>query len=123
MPLHLHLVSDSTGETIGAVSRACLAQFEGVELEEHIWNLIRTPRQLQTVIDGIRKEQGLVLYTFVDEALRMTLEEFCRAQGVPCISVLLPVLKGMAATFGQAAYARRRLFRAHRCHGFRDGAG
>jgi len=26
---HLHLVSDATGETINAVARACLVQFEG----------------------------------------------------------------------------------------------
>ena len=33
--VHLHLVSDATGETIHSVARACLAQFEGVEAEEH----------------------------------------------------------------------------------------
>jgi regulator of PEP synthase PpsR (kinase-PPPase family) len=101
MPFHLHLVSDSTGETIGAVTRACLVQFENIDIEEHIWNLVHTPRQLQTVIEGIQKNQGLVLYTFVDEALRATLEDFCRMQGVPCISVLRPVLKGMASYFGK----------------------
>ena len=101
MSFHLHLVSDSTGETIGALARACLVQFEDVELEEHIWNLIRTPRQLQNVVDGIKQKPGLVLYTFVDEELRTTLEEFCRLQNIPCVSVLKPVLQGMVVHFGK----------------------
>ena len=101
MPFHLHLVSDSTGETIGGLTRACLVQFEGIEVEEHIWNLVHTKRQLQKVCEGIKGHQGLVLYTLVDEALRIELEEFCRAHSLLCISVLLPVLKGMATYFGR----------------------
>jgi len=101
MPFHIHLVSDSTGETIGSLTRACLVQFENVEIEEHIWNLIRTPRQLQTVIEGIKENPGLVLYTFVDEELRATLEETCRATNTPHVSALGTVLKGMMAHFGK----------------------
>jgi regulator of PEP synthase PpsR (kinase-PPPase family) len=102
MTFHLHLVSDSTGETISALSRACLAQFEGVETQEHAWNLIQSRRQLEVVIDGIRQNQGLVLYTFVDEELRAALEDFCRSEDITCISVLKPVLSGMTAIFGKS---------------------
>lgn len=98
---HLHLVSDSTGETIAAMSRACLAQFSDVGCREHVWNMIRSPRLLKTVIDGIQKNRGLVLYTFVDEELRAQLESFCRDNDIPCVSVLRPVLAGMAALFGK----------------------
>ena len=38
---HLHLISDATGETVQAVGRACLAQFEGATPTEHIWTLVR----------------------------------------------------------------------------------
>ncbi|MDE2028993.1 MAG: kinase/pyrophosphorylase [Alphaproteobacteria bacterium] len=100
MAFQLHLVSDSTGETIGAVARACLAQFEGTDITEHVWNLVRTPRQLKTVIAGIQENPGLVLYTFVDEELRETLEEACRADKISCVSVLKPVLHGMVDLFG-----------------------
>ncbi len=101
MPFHIHLVSDSTGETISAVTRACIAQFEEVEVKEHIWNLIRTPRALQTVIGGIKENPGLVLYTFVDEGSRATLEDYCRSNSIPCVSVLGAVLKGMMVHFGR----------------------
>jgi [pyruvate, water dikinase]-phosphate phosphotransferase / [pyruvate, water dikinase] kinase len=48
---HLHLVSDATGETINSVARACVSQFDQVAPVEHFWNLVRTERQLEMVID------------------------------------------------------------------------
>ena len=39
---HLHLVSDSTGETVDGIARACVAQFPDVRAHEHVWSLIRT---------------------------------------------------------------------------------
>ncbi len=101
MSFHIHLVSDSTGETIEALTRACLVQYEGVEITKHNWNLVRSPRLLQTVLEGIQNNYGLVLYTFVDESQRAMLENFCLAHNIPCISVLRPVLRGMSAFFGQ----------------------
>lgn len=103
---HIHLVSDATGETINSMARACRAQFENIEAQEHYWSLIRSPRQLDMVMEGIRQWPGLVLYTFVDEMLRKRLEEFCRTQSITSIPVLDPVLKAMAAHFGmQSAQA------------------
>lgn len=96
---HLHLVSDATGETINSVSRACLAQFEHVAVEEHHWNLIRSRRQLDLVLEGIRQWPGMVLYTFVDEDLRKALLDCCRRENLLAISVLDPVLSGMASYF------------------------
>jgi regulator of PEP synthase PpsR (kinase-PPPase family) len=98
---HLHLVSDATGETIAAVARACLAQFEGVNAQTHVWSLIRNQRQFDIMAQGLQQWPGLVLYTFVDEELRRALEEFCNAQGIACISVLDPVLEGMAVHFNR----------------------
>ncbi len=101
---HIHLVSDATGETINSIARACLVQFENVDPQEHFWSLIRTPRQLDLVIEGLRQWPGMVLYTFVDENLRHILQDYCRAQNIACISVLDPVLTAMASPI-----SRRRL--------------
>ncbi|MBV9045209.1 MAG: kinase/pyrophosphorylase, partial [Alphaproteobacteria bacterium] len=38
---HVHLVSDSTGETLGVIAKAALAQFEGMDVEEHSYVLVR----------------------------------------------------------------------------------
>jgi regulator of PEP synthase PpsR (kinase-PPPase family) len=46
---NLHLVSDSTGETVCSVARATLVQFEGIEAKEFVWSLIRTPGQIEKI--------------------------------------------------------------------------
>ncbi len=97
---HIHLVSDATGETINSLARAGLAQFENVHAQEHFWSLIRSPRQLDMVMEGIKQWPGLVLYTFVDEELRKTLEDFCKERKIIAVSVLAPVLMAMTNYFG-----------------------
>lgn len=101
--LHLHLVSDATGETINNVARACLVQFPEVEPIEHTWSMVRSERQLRKVLDGIGANPGLVLFTFVDDSLRGVLEDGCRGLGVPCIAVLDPVLGALASFFHMQA--------------------
>ena len=63
---HLHLVSDSTGETVHSVARACLVQFDEAEAVEHIWSMVRTKMQMERVIHGIEANPGVVLFTLVD---------------------------------------------------------
>ena len=67
--IHLHLVSDSTGDTVSMVARACLAQFEDVAAENHNWTLVRENEQLDEIITSIEENRGFVLYTLVDTAL------------------------------------------------------
>ena len=103
---HIHLVSDATGETIHSVARACLAQFEGITPVEHFWNLVRTDRQMQGVIDSLRQHPGVVVFTLVDTHLRQRLQETCRDLSVPCISVLDPVIATLANYLGMPSQSR-----------------
>ena len=100
---HLHLVSDSTGDTVHAVARACLVQFEEAEPVEHSWMMVRTDAQLDRVLAGVEAHPGLVLYTIVDDELRRSLVEGCRKQQIVAISVLDPVIAAMAAFLGMKA--------------------
>jgi regulator of PEP synthase PpsR (kinase-PPPase family) len=93
----IHLVSDSTGETVSCITRACLAQFENTNPTEHLWWLVRTPGQVERVISGIQSHKGLVLFTLVDIELRKLLEEGCKKLKVPCISVLDPVMMALSS--------------------------
>lgn len=97
---NLHLVSDSTGETVSSVSRAAIAQFDNVEANEHIWSLVRTKGQLDKVIAGIKANPGIVMYTLVDKNLRDTLKAECLKLLVPCIPVLAQIISEMSAYLG-----------------------
>ena len=65
----MHLISDSTGETLSAIAKAAAVQYPKVRAIEHIHPLVRTPRQLKRVLPEIEKEPGIVLYTVVNKAL------------------------------------------------------
>jgi [pyruvate, water dikinase]-phosphate phosphotransferase / [pyruvate, water dikinase] kinase len=90
---HLHLVSDATGETLITVARAAAAQYEGITAVEHVYPLVRTSKQLERVVVEIEASPGIVLYTLVEPALTTRLETKCRELGVPCLSILGPVLQ------------------------------
>src|SRR5262252_1040717 len=89
---HLHLISDSTGETLITVARAAAAQYSRIMPVEHVHPLVRTQKQLERVLNEIEEMPGIVLYTLLQENLAARLEEKCRHLGVPCLSILGPVL-------------------------------
>lgn len=89
---HLHLISDSTGETLLTVGRAVSARYENIAPIEHVYPLVRTSRHLERVIQDIEAAPGIVLYTIVERELSERLERACRAASLPCVSVLEPVV-------------------------------
>jgi regulator of PEP synthase PpsR (kinase-PPPase family) len=103
---HLHLVSDSTGETLIAVSRAVTAQYVGVSSIEHVYPLVRSRGQLDKVIDEIEAAPGMVLYTLVEPELTQRLEDSCKEVGAPCLSVLLPIFNLFQSYIGTASTPR-----------------
>ena len=90
---HLHLVSDSTGETLRTVARAVGAQYETSQPVEHVYPMIRAARQLERVLIELESAPGIVLYTLVDQDLSLSLEHRCLELGIPCVNVLDPVLQ------------------------------
>ena len=105
-PLHLHLLSDSTGETLELIAKACLAQFEGVEVRSHIWPMVRSEGHLDRVLDDVERRPGLVLYTLVNSTIRRELEQKTRRRGIHAVSVLDPVVAALSAVLGREAKGR-----------------
>jgi regulator of PEP synthase PpsR (kinase-PPPase family) len=103
---HLHLISDATGETLLAAGRAASAQYKDARSIEHIYPLIRTDKQLMKVFEDIEEEPGIVLYTVVEQSLARQIDERCAALGLPCVSVLEPVLTVFQSYLGTPAGRR-----------------
>ena len=103
---HLHLVSDSTGETVIAMAHAAVSQYEGVEAVEHVWSMVRTQQQVEQVIAGVTAHPGIVLFTLVDSDLRRFLENGCRRLKVPMVRVLEPVLSVLGSYLGLESRAQ-----------------
>ncbi|MGN6210178.1 pyruvate, water dikinase regulatory protein [Asticcacaulis sp.] len=103
---HVHLVSDSTGETLNALAKAAAARFEGILPIEHIYVLIRSEKQLERALVEIESFPGIVLHTMVDMELRTTLEARCRELDMPAIGVLDPLVVAFSRHLGAAVSKR-----------------
>ena len=97
---HVHLVSDSTGETLMNVMKATVAQFDGVIPIEHHYALVRSERQIDRVLEAIQNAPGVVMFTLVNHELRERLELRCAQLAVPCVAVLDPILASLSRYLG-----------------------
>ena len=106
MRLHLHLLSDSTGETLENIAKAALAQYDDVETVRHFWPMVRTEAHLERILQEIAQNPGLVIFTLVNAATRRILEQRCLALGLPAVAPLDPVNDALSGLLGQQAKAR-----------------
>ena len=98
---HLHLISDSTGETLHAVTRASLAPFSQSNPHIHVTIFVRTASDLQTALQQVRENPGLVFFTLADPALRQTLLTTCQEIGVITVAPLDPVVDAVSVFLGK----------------------
>jgi regulator of PEP synthase PpsR (kinase-PPPase family) len=103
---HIHLVSDSTGETLNAMARAVCARFDDVLPIEHIYSLVRSQRQLERVLQEVAGAPGVVLHTIVDKELRAALEQGCRDLEMTCVAALDPLVAALARYLGASLSTR-----------------
>jgi regulator of PEP synthase PpsR (kinase-PPPase family) len=85
---HVHLLSDSTGETLNALANAALAQFENVDVQIHFYALVRSEHQLSRAMDHIATAPGLVFFTLANQSLRTKLLTRCTTLLTECVDVL-----------------------------------
>jgi regulator of PEP synthase PpsR (kinase-PPPase family) len=109
--LHLHLVSDSTGETVITVARAGVSQFDGVIPVEHVWSFVRNRAQVDQVLTMVRALPGVVIFTLVQADLRHALQDGCRQLNTPCVPILDGVFDALSSLLG--AESRPQVGRQH----------
>jgi regulator of PEP synthase PpsR (kinase-PPPase family) len=97
---HLHMVSDSTGETLITVARAVAAQYANVTPIEHVYPLVRSQKQLDRVLTEIEEAPGIVLFTLLQNELVGRLQDKCAELNIPSLSILGPVLQLFQAYLG-----------------------
>ena len=101
--LHIHLVSDSTGETVHQAARAAIAQFPNAEVKEHIWTLVRTNDHVDLIEKSLAKTGGLLLLSVVNPSIRRQVERACVKHTVPHLSLLDPVVNMLGMVLGKSA--------------------
>ena len=104
--IHVHLLSDSTGETLEMIAKAALAQFENADVVRHFWPMVRSQAHLDRIAPELAASPGLVLYTLVNAQTRKALEEKCRQMSLPAVDALDSVTVALEAQLGQEAHGR-----------------
>jgi [pyruvate, water dikinase]-phosphate phosphotransferase / [pyruvate, water dikinase] kinase len=103
---NLHLISDSTGETLERIAKAALAQFDDSAVARHLWPMIRSQQHLDRIVREIGANPGLVLYTVVNDETRRRLEDHCAGLGLPAIPVLDTVVEALEQLLQQEAHGK-----------------
>ncbi len=104
--IHLHLLSDSTGETLEMLAKAALAQFDDADVVRHFWPMVRSRQHLDRIVPELRANPGLVLFTLVNQDARDRLEAACGQMGLPAIPILDHVTEALEKALGQEAHGR-----------------
>ena len=105
-PIHLHLVSDSTGETVHQNARAALSQFPEREVTEHIWTLVRSVAHVEAIERGLERNPGIVLYSIIDPEIRAEIEAMCKRRAVPFLAILDPLIQLFSGVLGEQTHHR-----------------
>lgn len=98
----VHLVSDSTGETLSALARACLAPFDGVPVQLEVSVFVRTEVDLNAVLERLHARPGLVCHTLANRDFRHRLEAACASLDVPAIAPLDAMFARLSDVFGRS---------------------
>lgn len=98
--LHLHLVSDSSGETVISVAKSALKHFRSVETVEYVWSFVDSKEQIDEIIEKISSksnEYNFVICTVTDDELRKYLKDNCGKLKVPYIAILSHIIREISS--------------------------
>lgn len=98
--LNLHLMSDSTGETLTFIAKAVLSQFPDVTFKIFQYFLINTSQKLEKHFQDIIQNPGIVLYTILNSEEEKTLAEMCKQHNILCIPAISPIINKFADYLG-----------------------
>lgn len=102
----IHLISDSTGETIAKIGEAALALFPGDMANTRLHVFVRSENDAEQALAAIADDPGPVLVTMADRALSRSILKRCSDMGVPALTAIDPVVKMLETHFQQPASDR-----------------
>ena len=99
--LIVHLVSESSGQTVKHAANTALSKFSDVEVKKYHWPMTRNEDLLDEVLKNIREKPGVILYTISNNTLRDKLKRFCLELKIPCVSVVSKIVNEIISFFIQ----------------------
>ncbi|MGL9732634.1 MAG: pyruvate, water dikinase regulatory protein [Wolbachia sp.] len=98
--LNLHLISDSSGETVISVAKSALKHFRSVETIEYVWSFVKKEEQIDRILEAINKkndEHHFVICTITDDELRKYLKDNCIKLEIPYRAILSHIIREISS--------------------------
>ncbi|POB14851.1 bifunctional ([pyruvate, phosphate dikinase] phosphate) phosphotransferase/[pyruvate, phosphate dikinase] kinase [Halobacteriovorax sp. DA5] len=95
------IISDGTGSTAKAISRAAMTQFPESEVFYTGFKNVRTKEQIKSIFDEAAIHHDLVIYTIVSAELREYTKEISMQKHVRSLDLMGPVLTTFSNYFHQ----------------------
>ncbi|MBC7713908.1 MAG: kinase/pyrophosphorylase [Rhizobacter sp.] len=99
--LKIIIISDGTGETATAISRAVMAQFKEREVFFTRYKNIRTTEQIDAIFNEAAIHHDLIIHTIVSGKLREYISELSRTTRVRTLDLIGPALTAFSNYFNQ----------------------
>ena len=99
--LKIIIISDGTGETATAISRAVMAQFKEREVFFTRYKNIRTTEQIDAIFNEAAVHHDLIIHTIVSGKLREYIAELSRTTHVRTLDLIGPALTAFSNYFNQ----------------------
>lgn len=99
--IHVHVLSDSHGETADIVSKAVFAQFPEIDYTFTRHAFVRTKDDISSIVAAICNSDCMIIYTLVVEELREHMSYLSYRFGIKAVDIMGPVLEEMANYIGQ----------------------
>jgi len=103
LPVELHIVSDSTGETAARLVLALEAQFPEQPFEEIRHPRVESAEDLQLAVARAKGRPAVMVYTLVEPGLRETMRDLCRRSRVHYCDLLGHPIDSISRVAGVAA--------------------
>lgn len=98
--LIVYTISDSSGETAEAVTRAALAQFAEGKIQLYRLPSVCHAAEFTTIMEMVAKNRGIIAYTLVRDDLIAALRETAANFNVTAIDILGPLIDKIAQITG-----------------------
>jgi regulator of PEP synthase PpsR (kinase-PPPase family) len=109
--LTVFVVSDASGDTAERIVLSALVQFEKAPAEVVRRGNVRTPEQVQAVVEEAARRPAIILHTLVSDELRRLMLDEARVHGVDSMDMMGPLLERLATHLKLTPQERPGLFR------------
>ena len=97
--LKIIILSDGTGETAKAMTRAAITQFQSKEIFFTSYKNVRTQEHIDAIFLEVALHYDMIVYTIVSTELRKYVQEKSRKERIRSVDLLGPLLISFANVF------------------------